>query len=483
MRRLRAWQQAILLVVFALMAWIAFQPMLLALHGHWTTANDIDAGYLLLAVTLVAFALAPPRLGSPSNLLAIAFVGSIALASLFSIAATKSVALALLVGAFPLLVGALGGWSALPRAAHAGAILLMGTPIWFVLTPMLQGLTAAAVAQIFSMLTLPVFIDGNLIALPSGQLEIAAGCAGLKFVQTAIALMLIEGYLSGRRLSSVAIWVLVGALVAIVTNWIRVALITVLALRLGTAHPLILDHNWIGWLLFALAFFPLLLRMPAGPASGVADGAISDSETHPPRALSWPRAVLLLLAGLGVAMGLSRLSAGDAARDVAASQVAAVRELCVDSQHPLPATFVSAPLVLDCRLGDDLWLSLRGYLVERQGAELINPANRFLPGLAMDDYVVTQAGGDAAPVVVASDGMRVAFGYLTGGRWTGSAARFKLASLWRPFRPGPVLALILTERGSRARIGLDESAESEQAPLLTREFGRVQRAIARGSQE
>jgi len=478
---------------YGLSLWPIFASELAALHGHWTTPNDLDAGYLLLACA--GFVLWRTPITSPLAshqsaqlwLFGSSFVICLLLAFLTSMTANKSVTLALLVGAFPLLAGAAFGRATLQGCGYACALLLMATPIWFVLTPPLQELTAGAVNWLFQRGSWPIFIEGNLIALPGGLLEIAAGCAGLKFVQTAIALVLIEGYLSGRRASQLVKLAIAATLLAILSNWLRVAAVTLLALYLGPQHPWVLDHNWVGWLLFALAFggFFYFLREPSPTTEIDSEGSVTQSSFA--RIRWWIPLLLLVISG-GAAQVLICASAGAANAQLGQRQLAAAQAFCanVQRQHPYPAKFVGAQLTLDCVLNDGSWLSLRGYLREYQAAEVINPANEFVAGLSMADFRLnsTTTKSTSIPVgLLQLDGMVVAIGYGAAGRWTASPGLFKLLSIIRllrqPLQPGPVFALVL----SRANDASTTLATAQRDTQLITQFAQITQAITAAAQD
>lgn len=464
---------------YAALCWWLFTPMMQALHQHWITTNDLDAGYLLLAVFLfVLWQVAPPVAGhaglgdhpktSISPLIRLAsvvlFVLCIAAASVTTITANKSVTLALLVIAFaPLCVWVMGARTLSP-AAHACAILLMATPIWFVLVPQLQALTATAVNWLLSRGSWPIYIEGNLIALPQGMLEIAAGCAGLKFLQTALALTLIEGFIARRNWRAMFMIGSIAVVLAIVSNWLRVSVITLLALELDPAHPWVADHNWVGWLIFAAIFGPLFYwlgsvefftrKTPADPPT-MADEAVPLE--HPAWGHQSLRAVGALVVGFGTAGFLSTAAEGEASARMGSAQVAAVERFCDTlSTQKAVGQFPGAQLVVDCVTAEGRHLALRGYLREQQEREVINPINELVPGVGLLDYYVTsQPGATAASaparVQLATSGqggektLEVAYGFYASGAWTAKTSHFKLRSLLRPFVPGPVYALILVE--------------------------------------
>ncbi len=458
---------------YAGLCWWAFTPMMHALHNHWTTANDLDAGYLLLAVVgfvLWQLAVEPMAAWSRNKDVVLrwsAFIGfvlCIAAAGVAAITANKSVTLALLVVGFaPLCVWVFGA-RMLSTAVHASAILLMATPIWFVLVPQLQTLTSAAVNWLLSRGSWPIYIEGNLIALPQGMLEIAAGCAGLKFLQTALALTLIEGFVARRTWRAMAVIGAASVVLAIVSNWLRVSIITLLALGFDPAHPWVADHNWVGWLLFGVIFGPLFYWL--GGVELFPRRAFT--ETAKPWGLTTTggRALAALGIAFGSAYALASSAEGELSERIGEAQVAAVRQYCRDGKEgqdieptslaATAANFFGAQLTINCVTSGGYQLSLRGYVRELQELEVINPVNQLVPGLGLLEYRVTSqsrqadsatTNSTAEPALFSTEqGLSIAYGFYASGGWSSNAQDFKLRSLLRPFVPGPVYALVLVQK-------------------------------------
>jgi len=501
-----------LLASYALLCGLLFTPMISALHSHWTTANDLDAGYLLLAVVVyMLWQLASPastdRSASYDKPLRIAalvvFVIAIAAASVAAITANKAVTLALLVAAFaPLCVWVLGTrW--LASSIHACAVLLMATPIWFVLVPQLQELTASAVNWLLSRGRWPIFIEGNLITLPQGLLEIAAGCAGLKFLQTALALTLIEGFVARRSFRAMAVIGAFAVLLAIVSNWLRVSAITLLALKLDPNHPWVADHNWVGWVLFGLMFGPLFYwlgsveffaRKPVPAAAGGAydsntddqssDRTSADSLGPMSMGATAVRAGLGLVLAFGMAGWLASAAEGATSARIGDAQIAAVKKFCTAAAVRPLTSFPGATLSVDCLTKSGRYLALRGFLRELQEQEVINPVNELLPGLGLLEYrVIAQPGANAtdAPAIVQVPGQatqQIAYGFYATGAWSGNARDYKIRSLLRPFVPGPVYALVVIER-SGSEGAFDRHLDRELD--LKAEFERIAGAMQAAS--
>jgi len=458
----------LLFAIYALGCWLFFNDMIVELHGHWVRPNDLDAGYLLLGFTVFLFwqfgRATPTRIDTEDLstirvrlLAAVAFLLCLLAAALTAISATKSVTLGLLVVAFVPLAVSASGRNLFGYSLHGSAIIFMATPIWFVIVPGLQALTVAAVNWLLERGRWPVYVEDNLIFLPHGAVEVVAGCAGLKYVQTALALTLIDGYLARRSFRGMAAIALLAFALALLCNWLRVAAITLLALYLDLQHPWVTDHNWVGWVLFALLFGPLFFWL--GRSELVADQPCqleTNDLSRRPRA-SVASAALVLSLGFAGAWTLQQLAVGESSTLLGHSQLAAARTLCqkesasaVD-QHPAPASFSGAQLSLDCALGQRHYVSLRGYLSEAQGREVVNPDNQLLPGLGQLDFAVANAWSEAnsteqqtaAPGVFVGPQISAAYGYYAAQQWTAVPEVFKLRSLTRPLYPGPVWALVV----------------------------------------
>lgn len=451
----------VLFVAYAICCWVFFQPMLLELHGHWVRPNDLDAGYLLLLVTCMMFwqGSADQSTGRSGWVLtsfgSIAFVLCLTAAALATITATKSLALGLLVGAFVPLALAVLGKNALGATLQGSALLSLATPAWFVLIPALQALTAVGVNWLLQRGRWPVYVEDNFIFLPEGTLEIAAGCAGLKFVQSALALVLIEGFFNRRNWRAILLIACVATLLAMFCNWLRIAVITLMAFYLDINHPWVFDHNWVGWLVFGVLFGPLFFwlggkELFAQPAQALAN--------HTTAKASQSSVLVVFLAclatGFGVSSWIQQLVAGKESSAIGELQLAALKAHCLPATagaHPAPANFPGATLTLDCALGQGRYLSVRGYLQERQESEIINEVNQLVPGLGQLDFSVANAwskaqalSDDGAPGTFHGPQLSLAYSYYAARRFSPTPSVFKLRSLTRPLYPGPVWALVLT---------------------------------------
>jgi exosortase len=139
-----------------------------------------------------------------------------------------------------------------------GAYLALALPAWGAIVVILQWITVAANSVLLAISGLDATISGTFIAIPEGTFEVAAGCAGLSFFMTGLTVAVC--YAEMTPLTSRGRWLAVAlmASLSLVSNWIRVFLLIMIGHWTNMQSPLIADHGWFGWVIFAtmvLLFF------------------------------------------------------------------------------------------------------------------------------------------------------------------------------------------------------------------------------------
>ncbi|MBX9856509.1 MAG: exosortase [Gemmatimonadaceae bacterium] len=127
----------------------------------------------------------------------------------------------------------------------------LALPMWAAVTGVLQQLTVWANAVLLAVSGLDAKISGTFISLPAGNFEVAAGCAGLGFFMSGITVGVAYGELFPltRRGRAIALALMVG--LSVISNWIRVFLLILIGHLTKMQSPLMADHGWFGWVIFA----------------------------------------------------------------------------------------------------------------------------------------------------------------------------------------------------------------------------------------
>jgi len=167
--------------------------------------------------------------------------------------------------------------------ALAGITFLLALPFWDILIPVLRPLTTLVSGGLVRALRIPAEIQGDMVRIPSGTFHIADGCAGLNYLLAGLvvgafyALFLVKGW--RRQIAVVGL----AALIAIVGNWIRVAIIIVVGHVTEMQSGLIEGHLWFGWVVFTVGLIPFFFgarRIEKGPWGGWYGSALKPKGDH-----------------------------------------------------------------------------------------------------------------------------------------------------------------------------------------------------------
>jgi exosortase D (VPLPA-CTERM-specific) len=112
--------------------------------------------------------------------------------------------------------------------------------------------------RLLQALSVPVFLEGNVIDLGTMKLQVVDACSGLRYFLPTIFLSLVVGHMFNRSIVSRILLVLLSAPISIALNAVR---ITVTGLLVRYVSPALADgffHDFQGWLIY-LATLVLLL--------------------------------------------------------------------------------------------------------------------------------------------------------------------------------------------------------------------------------
>ena len=164
-----------------------------------------------------------------------------------------------------------------PNTAWSQRFLLVipifAITLWDQLNGGLVNLSGLVVGELVRMFGIPAVIDGNSIFIPYGHIVIADGCSGLRYFIIALAMGYLVSYLNGYREKQLLPVLLIAALLALITNWIRIFILILVGFYTEMQSSLMNDHDLFGWFLFAgiclpaLYFAPVSKRPTPAPAT------------------------------------------------------------------------------------------------------------------------------------------------------------------------------------------------------------------------
>jgi EpsI family protein len=137
-------------------------------------------------------------------------------------------------------------------------LLLTVVPVWNVFTPYLQSASSQASAYLLDLTGITSTREGYLLVIPNGTFEVTGSCSGLKFQIAGITLALIHTQLIKVPFRVMLPYVMVASLLALVSNVVRIFVVVLVGYHYGMDNEYVQDHNFIGWILFAIFFFLFL---------------------------------------------------------------------------------------------------------------------------------------------------------------------------------------------------------------------------------
>jgi EpsI family protein len=159
------------------------------------------------------------------------------------------------------------GWPAVRSLLPAIGLFAFAIPVWDVLIPTLQQVTAEVSGAALRLAGVPASIEGNFVTVPAGTFVVEGGCAGLNFFIVACAGSVLHSYANNLSLKRGLRALMLAIGLGLVTNWLRVFIVIARAEATDMNTRLIEDHFWLGWwvFLFAAVFYLWRMRGVGGP--------------------------------------------------------------------------------------------------------------------------------------------------------------------------------------------------------------------------
>jgi exosortase len=191
------------------------------------------------------------------------------------------------------------GWRIARPVLFPLLYLLAAVPLGAGIVPYLMVVTADIATALLRLMSVPVFRDGQLLALPGGAFEVADVCAGLNYLVSGVMISLLYAYLTFSSNVKRVLFVAGTACILIVANGVRAFIVMYVASATNMQYLGGRDHVWFGWVLFGAVVTVLFVMgarwadepeqpvSPAGMAGTAAAGGARQSV--------WPLALVLAL--------------------------------------------------------------------------------------------------------------------------------------------------------------------------------------------
>jgi len=228
----------------------------------WYTSNAYNHGFLIIPICLYlvwrqrAELPTVPARPEPWGILVVAFVSLVWLVG--HITGTLLIQELALIAAIQGIILTMFGFPLCRKFIFPLAYLYFAVPFGQDLEPRLQAVTAKLAVEMLRVVGVPVFSDGNLISIPTGNFDVAEECSGLRFLIASIAIgTLFAGIIYHswlRRAGFIAMTIVL----PIVANGARAFGIILLAYLTTNELATGIDHIVYGWIFFTFILFVML---------------------------------------------------------------------------------------------------------------------------------------------------------------------------------------------------------------------------------
>lgn len=256
------WRGGLLtLAVVAVWAGYWYWDTAAAMVSTWRASDTYAHGLLVVPVCAWLVWRARAALASVQPRWDLAAVPLIALSGfgwfLGELAGARVVQQFALVAMVPLTVWTLLGRKAIRTLAFPLAFLFFAVPAGDFLIPWLMETTAWFTDFALRASGVPVYREGFLLSVPTGNWSIAEACSGLRYLIACVTGGVLYAYLRYRRLGRRLAFVAAAVAVPIVANWLRAYLIVMIAEATDGKIAADVDHLVYGWLFFCIVMLLL----------------------------------------------------------------------------------------------------------------------------------------------------------------------------------------------------------------------------------
>jgi exosortase A len=275
-RRLTSLQYAL---VIAMVVVALYMPTFISMAQTWSRDATFAHGWAIPLISLWLFWQRRERFASVP--LAPSWAGfwcCLVLTLMWTLADLLAVQVVRQAAATALLPAALWGLLGtefVRRAFFPLAYLAFAVPFGDVFVPLLMRFTTEFTVIAVRMVGVPIYQDGNLFSLPSGNFEVVKACSGVRYLIASVALGTLYAGISYRDWRRRAAFVALSIVVPIIANGLRAFGIVMIAHWSQMEYAVGIDHLIYGWLFFGLVMMLLFwigsrFIEPAGAGSAPA---------------------------------------------------------------------------------------------------------------------------------------------------------------------------------------------------------------------
>lgn len=263
-RSAQAWKSTLLVLAIGLIGLLSlFNGTAAGIVQAWWDKDAYGHSFFIVPITIFLIWRLRHRLGRITPRPTVWGVGAIAIAAfgwllgnVAGVLVVEQMALALMVQA---LILSVVGWRVFRAALFPIFFLLFAVPFGDFLIPPLQDFTALFTVRALQLSGIPVFLDGLFIQIPAATFEVAAACAGARFLITSVTLGSLVANQFYQQTWRRVLFLTLSVLVPIIANGFRAYGLVMIAHLSGLELAVGADHLTFGLIFLGLVIVLLLL--------------------------------------------------------------------------------------------------------------------------------------------------------------------------------------------------------------------------------
>ncbi len=164
-----------------------------------------------------------------------------------------------------------------PRVARVLALplgfLLFAVPAGEFLVPVMIDRTADFTVAALRLSGVPVYREGNVFTIPSGNWSVVEACSGVRYLIASVMVGVLYAAIAYRSWTRRIVFVAASIIVPVIANWLRAYMIVMIGHLSNNRLAVGVDHIIYGWVFFGLV---MLLLFWAGSWWAQAEAPIPD---------------------------------------------------------------------------------------------------------------------------------------------------------------------------------------------------------------
>jgi exosortase A len=486
------WKTTLVVLAIGLIAQLTlFNATAASIVLAWWEKDAFNHGFFIIPISLFLMWRARHRLAQISPKPTVWGVGAMAsavfgwlLGKIAGVVFVEQLSFVLMLLA---LILSVVGWRVFRGALFPLLFLLFAVPFGEFLIPPLQDFTALFTVRALQLSGIPVFLEGLYIQIPAGTFEVAAACAGARFLITSVTLGALVANQFYQQTWRRVLFMTLAVVVPIIANGFRAYGLVMIAHLSGMELAVGADHLTFGLIFLSFVMVCLLAVGATFRERGEVDRSAHESVRAAAMSMKAPHKAALLGTALAAVLVAGSAAAYvpviekrgfEQARAIALSppRVGSDWKPIADTQSGWRPTFYGA--------GDErLWFFGRGdqevelyaafYPYQGQDSEIVGWRNRVADGTVWQQFTTidqTEVELEGKPHRVQRTHLRAAgkrrvvlFWYWIDGRFVADPRLAKLYQLKTQLLGGDQSAAVIA-------VATDDLETPEATMRLLREF-------------